>query len=135
MFVWFWPDGTLKTGTSAKKVEVQKTQTSVIVEVESCLGYRFALELVENDFKKNDRWSGDSLFKTAALPKVVNLDPRKITVGYHWDPVKHVSDLRQASIKIPKASIQNANCLDYIQVGFVTLNVYLYTKKMENDFS
>ena len=93
--------------------------------MESCLGYRFALELVENDFKKNDRWSGDSLFKTAALPKVVNLDPRKITVGYHWDPVKHVSDLRQASIKIPKASIQNANCLDYIQVGFVT--VYLYT--------
>ena len=72
--------------------------------------------MVENDFSKNDRWSGDILFKTTALPKVVNLDPARITVGYYWDPVKHVSDLRRASIKIPKAMIQNSNCVDYLQV-------------------
>merc|ERR1711936_379122 len=116
LYLWLWPDGTLKTAKSAKKIEVQKSQTSVIVEVEACIGYRFALELVENDFSKNDRWSGDILFKTSALAKVVNLDPAKITVGYYWDPVKHVSDLRRASIKIPKALIQNSNCLNYVQV-------------------
>ena len=79
--------------------------------------FRFSLELVENDIRKNYRWTSEVLYKTAAVPKVVNLDARKITVGYRWDPVKHVSDLRQASIKIPKSLVQNANCLDYVQVG------------------
>ena len=40
LYLWLWPDGTLKTGKSAKKIEVQKSQTSVIVEVEACIGYR-----------------------------------------------------------------------------------------------
>lgn len=40
LYVWLWPDGTLKTGKSARKIEVQKSQTSVIVEVEACIGYR-----------------------------------------------------------------------------------------------
>ena len=79
--------------------------------------FRFSLELVENDIRKNYRWTNEVPYKTAAVPKVVNLDARRITVGYRWDPVKHVSDLKQASIKIPKSLIQNPNCLDYVQVG------------------
>ena len=67
--------------------------------------------------RKNYRWTTEVLHKTAGVPKVVNLDAHRITVGYRWDPVKHVSDLRQASIKIPKSLVQNANCLDYVQVG------------------
>ena len=99
----------------------QKLQSQVL--------FRFSLELVENDMRKNYHWTNELVFKTAAVAKVVNLDARRITVGYRWDPVKHVSDLKQASIKIPKSLIQNSNCLDYIQVGIVIhtrTNTYVY---------
>ena len=41
LYVWSWPDGTQKTGSAARKLEVQPTQTSVIVDVEACIGYRY----------------------------------------------------------------------------------------------
>ena len=39
-FVWVWPDGTLKTGASARKIEVDKNKISAIIDVEPCIGYR-----------------------------------------------------------------------------------------------
>ena len=77
--------------------------------------------------RKNYHWTNELVFKTAAVAKVVNLDARRITVGYRWDPVKHVSDLKQASIKIPKSLIQNSNCLDYIQVG-IFIHTHTHTQ-------
>merc|ERR1712227_1009119 len=115
-FVWVWPDGTAKTGPAARKIEVDKTKISVIVDLEACIGYRFALESEEDDFRKNFHSTNEVLFKTQALPSVTNLDKTKFTVGYHWDPVRHVSDLKLASIIFPKHLVKNANCLDYIQV-------------------
>merc|ERR1712227_1052591 len=96
-FVWVWPDGTAKTGPAARKIEVDKTKISVIVDLEACIGYRFALESEEDDFRKNFHSTNEVLFKTQALPSVTNLDKTKFTVGYHWDPVRHVSDLKLAS--------------------------------------
>jgi len=115
-FVWVWPDGTQKTGSTARKIEVDKTKISAIVDVEACIGYRFALESEEDDFRKNFHSTKDVLFKTSAIPTVINLDKSQFTVGYHWDPVRHVSDLKLASIMFPKKLLKNANCLDYIQV-------------------
>jgi len=115
-FVWVWPDGTLKTGSAARKIEVDKNKISAIIDVEPCIGYRFALESEEDDMRKNFHSTSDILFKTQAIPGVRDLDKSKFTVGYHWDPVRHVSDLKLASIKFPKNLLKNANCLDYIQV-------------------
>jgi len=115
-FVWVWPDGTQKTGSTARKIEVDKKKISAIVDVEPCIGYRFALESEEDDFRKNFHSTKDALFKTSAIPTVANLDKSQFTVGYHWDPVRHVSDLKIASIMFPKNLLKNANCLDYIQV-------------------
>jgi len=115
-FVWVWPDGTLKTGSAARKIEVDKTKISAIIDVEPCIGYRFALESEEDDMRKNFHSTSDVLFKTQAIPGVRDLDKSKFTVGYHWDPVRHVSDLKLASIIFPKNLLKNANCLDYIQV-------------------
>ena len=39
--MWVWPDGTAKTGTAARKIEVDKTKISVIVDVEACIGNRY----------------------------------------------------------------------------------------------
>ena len=66
--------------------------------------------------RKNFHSTSDILFKTQAIPGVRDLDKSKFTVGYHWDEVRHVSDLKLASIKFPKNLLKNANCLDYIQV-------------------
>jgi len=115
-FVWVWPDGTLKTGASARKIEVDKNKISAIIDVEPCIGYRFALESEEDDMRKNFHSTSDILFRTQAIPMVRDLDKSKFTVGYHWDPIRHVSDLKLASIKFPKNLLKNANCLDYIQV-------------------
>jgi len=115
-FVWVWPDGTAKTGPSARKIEVDKTKISVIVDVDACLGYRFALESEEDDFRKNFHSTSEVLFKTQAVPSITKLDKTKFTVGYHWDPIRHVSDLKLASIIFPKNLVNHANCLDYIQV-------------------
>ena len=78
---------------------------------------RFALESEEDDMRKNFHSTSDILFKTQAIPGVRDLDKSKFTVGYHWDPVRHVSDLKLASIIFPKNLLKNANCLDYIQVS------------------
>ena len=67
--------------------------------------------------RKNFHSTSDILFKTQAIPGVRDLDKSKFTVGYHWDPVRHVSDLKIASIIFPKNLLKNANCLDYIQVS------------------
>ena len=40
-FVWVWPDGTLKTGSAARKIEVDKNKISAIINVEPCIGYRW----------------------------------------------------------------------------------------------
>ena len=79
--------------------------------------FRFALESEEDDMRKNFHSTSDILFKTQAIPGVRDLDKSKFTVGYHWDQVRHVSDLKLASIKFPKNLLKNANCLDYIQVS------------------
>ncbi len=67
--------------------------------------------------RKNFHSTSDILFKTQAIPGVRDLDKSKFSVGYHWDQVRHVSDLKLASIKFPKNLLKNANCLDYIQVS------------------
>ena len=40
LYVWSWPEGTQKTGPAARKLEVQPSQSSVVVDVEACIGYR-----------------------------------------------------------------------------------------------
>ena len=74
------------------------------------------MELEETEMRSINKMTKETLFKSAAVAKVINLDKSKFSVGYHWDPVKQVSDLRMASISFPKSMIQYANCLDYIQV-------------------
>jgi len=115
-FLWVWPDGTPKTSPTAKKVQIDKSITSKIVEVDPCVGYRFSVELEETEMRSTNKLTSETVFKTAAIAKVINLDKTKFTVGYHWDPVKQVSDLRMASISFPKSLIQYPSCLDYIQV-------------------
>ena len=88
----------------------------LIGQVEPCIGYRFALESEEDDMRKNFHSTSDVVFKTSAVASLVSLDRARFSVGYHWDPVRHVSDLKLASIKFPKSLIKNVNCLDYIQV-------------------
>ena len=99
-----------KLRTSTKTL-VLKTKYQIL------LLSRFALESEEDDFRKNFHSTKDALFKTSAIPTVANLDKNQFTVGYHWDPVRHVSDLKIASIMFPKNLLKNANCLDYIQVS------------------
>ena len=41
-FIWVWPDGTLKTGSSARKIQVDKSKVSAIVDIDACVGYRFS---------------------------------------------------------------------------------------------
>merc|ERR1711872_160841 len=115
-FLWIWPDGTQKTSPTTKKIEIPKSTTSKIVDVEPCVSYRFSVELEEDELRGNHKFTSETVFKSQAIAKVLNLDSSKFHVGYHWDSVKQVSDLRMASISFPKSLIQNANCLDYIQV-------------------
>jgi len=115
-FLWIWPDGTQKTSPTTKKIEIPKSTTSKIVDVEPCVSYRFSVELEEDELRGNHKFTSETVFKSQAIAKVLNLDSSKFHVGYHWDSVKQVSDLRMASISFPKNLIQNPNCLDYIQV-------------------
>jgi len=115
-FLWIWPDGTQKTSSTTQKIQLAKGTTSKIVDVEPCVSYRFFVELEETEMRSTNKLTKETLFKSAAVAKVINLDKSKFSVGYHWDPVKQVSDLRMASISFPKSMIQYANCLDYIQV-------------------
>jgi len=114
--VWMWPDGTQKTDLTTIKMDVAKNVKSVIMDVEACVGYRFIVELDENEMRGNQKFSGETLFKTTATPRLVNLDADSFVVGYRWDPTRQVSDLRMASIQFPRASVQHASCLDYVQV-------------------
>ena len=81
---------------------------------------RFFIELEEAEMRSTNKLTSETLFKSAAIAKVINLDKTKFSVGYHWDPVKQVSDLRMASISFPKSLVQYPSCLDYIQVRYVT---------------
>ena len=56
------------------------------------------------------------MFKSAAIPKISNLDQNKFRVTYYWDPVKKVVDLKQAFISFPKNMVTYPSCLDYVQV-------------------
>ena len=115
-FLWIWPDGTQKTSPTTKKIQIDKSTTSKIVDVEACVSYRFFVELEETEMRSTNKLTGETVFKTAAVAKALNLDRTKFSVGYHWDPVKQVSDLRMASITFPKSLITYPSCLDYIQV-------------------
>merc|ERR1711892_913584 len=115
-FLWVWPDGTLKTSPTATKVQIDKKTTSKIVDIEPCVGYRFSVEMEETEMRSTNKLTSETVFKTAAIPTVINLDKTKFSVGYHWDPVKQVSDLRMASISFPASLIKYPNCLDYVQV-------------------
>jgi len=115
-FLWIWPDGTQKTSPTTKKIQIDKSTTSKIVDVEACVSYRFFVELEETEMRSTNKLTGETVFKTAAVAKALNLDRTKFSVGYHWDPVKQVSDLRMASITFPKSMITYPSCLDYIQV-------------------
>jgi len=114
--VWMWPDGTERSGKTTVKKEVSKTTMSAIMDMEACVNYRFAVELDEKEMTGNKKFSGEQLFKTAGVTKVVRLSASDFTVGYHWDPVRQVSDLRLASVSFPRSAIEHASCLDYIQV-------------------
>jgi len=114
--VWMWPDGTERSGKTTVKKEVSKTTMSAIMDMEACVNYRFAVELDEKEMTGNQKFSEEQLFKTAGETKVVRLSASDFTVGYHWDPVRQVSDLRLASISFPRSAIEHASCLDYIQV-------------------
>ena len=45
-FLWIWPDGTQKTSPSTKKIEIPKSTTSKIVDVEPCVSYRYSVVLL-----------------------------------------------------------------------------------------
>ena len=96
---------------------IQVDTNSIISIFDNIRHPRFALESEEDDMRKNFHSTSDILFRTQAIPMVRDLDKSKFTVGYHWDPIRHVSDLKLASIKFPKNLLKNANCLDYIQVS------------------
>merc|ERR1711892_1550639 len=53
------------------------------------------------------------------VSKIVDVQPcvgYRFKVGYQWDPVKQISNLRMVSISFPRDLIKYASCLDYIQV-------------------
>lgn len=110
-----WADGTPPTG--ATRYSLDKNTKSKIVDVQPCVGYRFAVETNEkNTLGTKTEKSGDELFRTAGAPQTISPDASKFHVTYHWDPVKKVVDLRQATISIPRDLLPGASCLDYIQV-------------------
>merc|ERR1711872_638193 len=55
-FLWIWPDGTQKTSPSTKKIEIPKSTTSKIVDVEPCVSYRFSVELEEDELRGNHKF-------------------------------------------------------------------------------
>lgn len=110
-----WADGTQQI--AATKFAVDKNTKSKIVDVQPCVGYRFAVESHEkNTLGTKTVTSGDQVFKSVGAPSSLNLDASRFHVTYHWDPVQKVVDLRMASITIPREMLPGASCLDYIQV-------------------
>jgi len=113
--VLMWADGTQKT--SATKFQVDKNTKSKIVDIQPCVGYRFAVEAHEkNTIGTKKETSGDQLFKTAGASSNIRLDASRFHVTYHWDAVKKVVDLKMATISIPRDQLPGASCLDYIQI-------------------
>lgn len=96
-----------------KNIVLSKT-----VKIEPCVNYRFLVELEELDSitGKDLEKTGEQLFKSAAIPKISNLDQNRFRVTYFWDPAKKVIDLKQAFISFPKDMITYPSCLDYVQV-------------------
>eukprot|EP00092_Neocalanus_flemingeri_P006157 GFUD01006628.1.p1 GENE.GFUD01006628.1~~GFUD01006628.1.p1 ORF type:complete len:588 (-),score=139.67 GFUD01006628.1:240-2003(-) len=125
-YVRVWPDGTeMAKGqrilVAEKDPKSPKGKNVVLfktVQIEPCVNYKFLVELEELDSitGKDLEKTGEQLFKTAAIPKISNLDQNRFRVTYFWDPVKKVVDLKQAFISFPKDMVTYPSCLDYIQV-------------------
>merc|ERR1712002_73735 len=110
-----WADGT--PASSAKKYQVDKNTKSKIIEIQPCVGYRFAVETNEkNTVGMKTIKSGEQVFKTAGSSTSMRIDSSRFHVTYHWDPIKRVTDLKMATISFPREILPGASCLDYIQV-------------------
>jgi len=121
-YVRVWAEGTdMEKGQKIKvseKDSKKQVVTSKTVQIEPCVNTKFLVELEELDSitGKDLEKTGEQLFKSAAIPKITNLDQKRFKVSYFWDPVKKIVDLKQAFISFPKDMIQFPSCLDYIQV-------------------
>eukprot|EP00091_Calanus_sinicus_P013800 TRINITY_DN3066_c0_g1_i10.p1 TRINITY_DN3066_c0_g1~~TRINITY_DN3066_c0_g1_i10.p1 ORF type:complete len:586 (-),score=167.47 TRINITY_DN3066_c0_g1_i10:160-1917(-) len=125
-YVRVWPEGTdmakgQKIKVSEKDPKSPKGKnvvTSKTVTIEPCVNTKFLIELEELDSitGKDLEKTGEQLFKSAAIPKISNLDQSRFQVTYFWDPVKKVVDLKQASVSFPKDMITFPSCLDYVQI-------------------
>jgi len=110
-----WADGMPQT--TAQRYPVGKNIKSKIIDVQPCAKYRFAVESLEkNTLGQKKVVSGDSLFSTAGTATKITLKPTDFFVSYLWDPVKKVTDLRQATLSIRQDQVPGVSCLDYIQV-------------------
>jgi hypothetical protein len=113
--VMVWADG--MPVSTAIKYPVDKSTMSKIVEIQPCMGYRFAIETLEkNALGLKTKQSGDQVFKTAGTASSIRLQPNNFHVTYFWDPVNKVTDLKRATISILRDQVPGVNCLDYIQV-------------------
>jgi len=125
-YVRVWAEGTdmakgQKIKVSEKDPKSPKGKnvvTSKTVKIEPCVNTKFLVELEELDSitGKDLEKTGEQLFKSAAVPKISNLDQSRFQVTYFWDPVKKIVDLKQAFISFPKDMIEFPSCLDYVQV-------------------
>lgn len=125
-YVRVWPEGTdMAKGQKIKVSEKdpkspkgKNVMTSKTVQIEPCVNTKFLVELEELDSitGKDLEKTGEQLFKSAAIPKISNLDQSRFKVTYFWDPVKKVVDLKQAFVSFPKDMITFPSCLDYVQV-------------------
>merc|ERR1712013_491063 len=121
-YIRVWAEGTdMEKGQKIKvseKDSKKQVVTSKTVQIEPCVNTKFLVELEELDSitGKDLEKTGEQLFKSAAIPKITNLDQNRFKVSYYWDSVKKIVDLKQAFISFPKDMIQYPSCLDYIQV-------------------
>jgi len=115
-FLYVIPDGVAKT--SVTKMTVDKSIVSKIVEVQPCVGYKFIVEFQEKEtIGGGVKPTGETAFKTTGAPVVPTIINKKLfKVGYQWDPIKQISNLRMVSISFPRDLIKYPSCLDYIQV-------------------
>merc|ERR1712142_431206 len=110
-----WADGMPQT--TAQRHPVAKNVKSKIIDVQPCVKYRFAVESLEkNTLGQKKVLRGDSLFSTAGSATKITLKPTDFHVSYLWDPVKKVTDLKQATLSIRQDQVPGVSCLDFIQV-------------------
>ena len=57
-----------------------------------------------------------TLFKTEAVPIVRGSDKKNFHVGYFFDAVNHVNDLKKVVIKFPKKMIDHASCIKHLEI-------------------